>query len=173
MRRWMTRMSPVSSFSSRYLPRRSTPLILAPSSLAMNCFLVCRRMVRVPVTCAVFTRLPTTSRSSPRRIVSTSGSSGNARGLRLRRGLELEAQPLPGGARGGRFGLFLRAALARTSHVAADAHLREELLGVIGPFVADRVPRRFGEVPRHQLLQPRFVVLASGTLAGGHDPIAE
>ena len=38
--RRMTKMSPVSSFSSRYFPRRSTPLILAPSSLEMNTFFV-------------------------------------------------------------------------------------------------------------------------------------
>ena len=48
MRRWMTSTSPVSSGSSRYLPLRSTPVILAPSSLAMNAFLVWRRTERVP-----------------------------------------------------------------------------------------------------------------------------
>ena len=40
MPRWTTSRSPVSSFSSRYLPLRSTPVILAPSSRAMNCFFV-------------------------------------------------------------------------------------------------------------------------------------
>src|SRR5581483_10246506 len=183
MRRWNTSSSPVSSFSTRYFPRRSTPVIFAPSSLVTNCFFVWRRTVRVPVTCAVFTRLPTTSRSRPRRIVSTSGSSGiGARvdrhravrdGLRLAHGVELLPQSLPRRSRGRRFRLLLRPALAPPPQLAVHAHLRVEPLRVIRTLVAHRVPRQLGEVPSHELLQARLVVLTARTFARLADAVTE
>src|SRR5215210_8087780 len=70
-------MSPPSRRMSRYLPLRSTPVILWPSSLAMKCFLLgWRRIDRIPVTSTALIRFPTTSLSRSRRMVSTSGSSG-------------------------------------------------------------------------------------------------
>src|SRR4051794_15856686 len=70
-------MSPSSNLTSRYLPLRSVLTILRPSTRAMKSFLfVWRRIERTPLTSTDFTRLPTTSLSRSRRIVSTSGSSG-------------------------------------------------------------------------------------------------
>src|SRR3954447_23936176 len=136
MRRWITSSSPLSSFSTRYLPRRWTAVIFTPSSRAMNCFLVWRRTVRVPWTSTVLTRLPTTSRSRPRRIVSTSGSSGIVRTC-LRR-LQL-AQRLPRGPRRGRLRLLLGTPLAESPHGPTHLHLGEEPLRVIGPLVGHGV----------------------------------
>src|SRR5262245_16522448 len=183
MPRWTTSNSPVSSLSTRYLPRRSTPVILAPSSFEMNCFFVCRRTVRVPLTCAVFTRFPTTSRSRPRRMVSTSGSSGISvrfdrpgaigDGLRLTRGAEVVPQCLPRGPSGGRLRLFLRSPFALASHLSPHPHFREEALRMIRSLVADAVSRELGEMTRRQLLEPGLVVLAAGAFAGLADAVAE
>src|SRR5215218_5942162 len=76
MRRWITSTSAVSSGRRRYLPLRWAPAILTPSSLAANSTGVWRRIERLPVTSTALIFLPTTSRSSSRRMVSTSGSSG-------------------------------------------------------------------------------------------------
>src|SRR3954452_12320799 len=170
IRRWMTSSSPLSSFSTRYLPRRWTPLILTPSSRAMNCFLVWRRTVRVPWTSTVLTRLPTTSRSRPLRIVSTSGSSGIGRTC-IRR-LQL-AQALPRGPRRGRLRLLLRTSLAEPPHRATHLHLGEEPLRVIGPLVGHRVAGDLAEHLRRQLLQPRLVVLATRADARLGDALAQ
>src|SRR5581483_577386 len=183
MPRWITATSPVSRRSTRYLPRRSAPVILAPSSRLTNCFFGCRRTVRVPVTCTVFTRLPTTSRSSPRRIVSTSGSSGiPARldrhravgdGLRLAHGVELLSQSLPGRSRRGGLGLLLRAALTLPPDLASNPYHGEEALCVIRALVADRVAGQLGEVAGRELLQAGLVVLPARSLARLPDAVAE
>ena len=77
MPRWTTSTSPPSSRRSRYLPRRSTPMILWPSSRATKSALSgWRRMVRSPSTATDLMRRPTTSLSRSRLRVSTSGSSG-------------------------------------------------------------------------------------------------
>src|SRR5918994_7920223 len=71
MPRWTTSSRPSSSGSSRYLPRRAVPVIVAPStsSAAVN--------FGWGNAHAAVTVRPTTNGSSCRRIVSTSGSSGN------------------------------------------------------------------------------------------------
>src|SRR3954452_6790089 len=168
----MTRSSPVSSLSTRYLPRRATPVTFAPSSLVMKSFFGCRRIVRVPVTWTVLIRLPTTSRSSPLRMVSTSGSSGNA-GLRLVHAVELLAQLLPGRPRRGRFRLLLRPSLAAATRRARDRHGGEEPLRVVGAFVGDGVTGQVGEGASDELLQARLVVLSAWAFARAHDAFAQ
>src|SRR5258706_8657319 len=119
-------------------------------------------------------RLPTTSRSRPRRIVSTSGSSGT---IDPRFGLlptvELSAQLFPRRSGRRRLRLLLRTTLARAPHGAVDAHLGEELLGVIGPFVADGVARKLHVVAGHQPFPPRLVILSAGAPARAPDAIPE
>src|SRR5262245_3143663 len=168
IRRWMTSSSAVSSLNTRYFPRRSTPAILAPVSLVMNCFFGCRLTVRVPLTSTALMRLPTASRSRPRRIVSTSGSSG----IVAFHG-QLGAQPLPRRSRRRGLGLLLRPALALAQQLTAEPYVGIEALGVVRPVVGDRVPRQFGEPPGRQLLEPGLVVLPARTHARLRDAVAE
>ena len=60
MPRWTTRTSPLSSLRVSSSPGARPPVILAPSSRAMNCFLgMCRVIAPDPVTSTVLMRLPT------------------------------------------------------------------------------------------------------------------
>src|SRR6478609_3779513 len=154
MRRWITSTSPVSSGSSRYLPLRWAPAILTPSSLAVNSAGVWRRIDRFPVTSTALIFLPTTSRSSSRRMVSTSGSSGMVLlalvdGVRGCGGSSVLARDGhgrgdgwarrgdlgQGGAGGGLLGELLRGALAAADDLAGEADGGEEALLVVGPLV--------------------------------------
>src|SRR5438477_4632614 len=117
-------MSPPSSLTNRYLPLRSIPMILRPSSLPAKSFLLgCRRIDRLPLTSTCLMRLPTTSFSRSRLRVSTSGSSGTGAHLFVRPGLRAvtsRRQRSPG--LGGRrlLGLLLRPTLARAALLLVD-----------------------------------------------------
>src|SRR3954453_813824 len=199
MRRWMTRTSPESSRMSRYLPLRSTAVIFAPSSLAANAFFVWRRTVRVPWTSTVLIFLPTASRSSSRRIVSTSGSTGivglalsaptgdrrsrfgedlvgrvrRAQAVGPVRAGQLGGDDVPGGAGGGLLGVLLAAPLALALGHLAEAHDGEEHLVVVGSFVAQLVHGQLLELASGELLQLGLVVVASGALGGPVDAVVE
>src|SRR4249919_2875893 len=142
MPRWITSTSPPSSFTSRYLPRRSTPMNFLPTSAPVNC-LRCRyrRIDRIPVTSTAFTFLPTTSFSRSRRITSTSGSSGTlllpCPDRRLAR-----RHPFPRRARRRLLGLLLGAALAVAVGGAVEEHRGEEALRVVRSLVAHLVARQ-------------------------------
>src|SRR5579875_2088360 len=123
-------------------------------------------MERVPFTSTVLTRLPVTSFSRSRRIVSTSGSSGTAGGL-----LERPGQRLPGGPGRRLFGVLLRPALALPHGLAADVDDRRVPAGVVGPRSVHVVARELGHQPDDRLLQPGLVVLGSRTGSGGGDPL--
>src|SRR4051794_1430686 len=169
MPRWITRTSPPSSLTSRYLPRRSTPTNFFPTSAPVNC-LRCRyrRIDRIPVTSTAFTFLPTTSFSRSRRITSTSGSSGTlllpCPDRRLAR-----RHPFPRSPRRGLLGLLLRSALAVAVGPAVEQHRREEALRVIRSLVAHLVARQLVEPLGRELLQPRLVVVAAGAGRGLDD----
>src|SRR5437764_4397702 len=117
----------------------------------MNCFFVTRRTERVPFTCTALMRRPTTSFSRSRRSVSTSGSSGMLRVLRL------EREPCL--ARGRLLGLLLGPALPLAPGQLIDVHDRGEDLGVVGALVADLVPGQLVVLARGQLLQPGLEIL--------------
>ena len=76
MRRWIITSSPESSGSSRYLPRRLAARIVVSVIPWMTASGDVRRTVRWRPTSTPLMRRPTANRSSPRRTVSTSGSSG-------------------------------------------------------------------------------------------------
>src|SRR6476661_3880183 len=76
MRRWHTSVRPSSSATARYLPRRPTPVTTAPSSswaTAIGSAGAVRRPSRMSTPTS---SRPTSTLASPRRTVSTSGSSG-------------------------------------------------------------------------------------------------
>src|SRR5690242_1850225 len=76
MRRWQTSVRPSSSPTARYLPRRPTPVTTAPSSswaTAVGSSGAVRRPSRMSTPTS---SRPTSTFTSPRRTVSTSGSSG-------------------------------------------------------------------------------------------------
>src|SRR3954464_3673323 len=160
-------MSPPSSFTSRYLPRRSMPVILRPSSLPMKCFLLgWRRIDRMPLTSTCLMRLPTTSFSRSRRRVSTSGSSGTGAHLLALGRLGVGAiagrgqrPPRLGGRR--LLGLLLGPALTGAALLVVDVHRGVEALGVIGAVLADLVARQVVHALGRQLLETGLVVLAA------------
>src|SRR5947208_7533505 len=162
MPRCTTRMSPPSSLTRRYLPRRSIPVILRPSSLPTKCFLLgWRRIERMPLTSTCLMRLPTTSFSRSRRRVSTSGSSGiDDLSLRVRAVARARQRaPRLGGGR--LFGLLLRPTFARTALLLVDVHGGVEALGVVGAVLPDLVAGQSVETLGGQLLQAGLVVLAA------------
>src|SRR5437764_1388509 len=119
MPRWITSRLPSSSLSSRYLPLRLTAVILRPSSLVMKFFLVLwRRIVRRPVASTVLIRLPTTSLSRSRRMVSTSGNSG----IDAPQLAQLGGELLPRLAGGDLLGLLLRPALPLAARLGTQVH---------------------------------------------------
>src|SRR6478735_5356007 len=186
MRRWITSTSPVSSGSSRYFPLRWAPAILTPSSLATNSAGVCRRIERLPVTSTVLIFLPTISRSSSRRMVSTSGSSGMVL-LALVDGVRVGGRPdghalgrggqvRQRGTGGGLLGELLGPALAPADDVVVDADRGEEALLVIGAVVDDLVGGGALEAAGDELLQLGLVVGAAGPTGTGDlvgDAVAE
>src|SRR5206468_6056648 len=134
-----TRMSPPSRPISRYFPRRWAPVTLRPSSLPMKCFLFgWRRMERMPVTSTALMRLPATSRSRSRRMVSTSGSSGTFVGGHAV-GSCFGGQDLPGDACRRLLGLLLGAAVAGAQGPSLQHDGGGELLGVVGAVALDVV----------------------------------
>src|SRR3954453_19889355 len=150
----MSRSSPRSM--RRFLPRRPTLSIFVPSSRDVNCFFdEGRRMDRSPVTSTVLIPLPRTSFSRSRRMVSTSGSSGN--------------EGLPRNSGRGLLRLLLRSSLADAVLDALQRHRREEVLGMVGAVVDDRVLRHRLVHARRELLEPRLVVLPAGTERGRRD----
>src|SRR5581483_11655739 len=179
MPRWTTRMSPPSSLTSRYLPLRSMPVILWPSSLPTKCFLLgCRRIERMPLTSTCLMRLPTTSFSRSRFSVSTSGSSGiddlglGVVGLRV--GAVARCRQRAPRLFGGRlFGLLLRATLAAAALVFVDKNGRVEPLGVVGTVLAHLIARQRVEALGRQFLQPGLVVLPTGAGGGLGDAVLE
>src|SRR3954469_13234731 len=105
-------------------------------------------------------RLPTTSRSRSRRIVSTSGSSGIGAGPRvLADGWRFREQLLPRVPRRRLLGLLLGPTLATALRPAIHENRREEPLGVVRPLVSDLVAGKLLEEPRRELLEPGLVVL--------------
>src|SRR6516165_597122 len=161
MPRWTTRVSPLSSVSSRYLPRRPTDLMVRPSSSARKCLAEgCRRTERPLATETALILRPTTSRARSWRSVSTSGSSGTG-------------QLLPRGA-----GRLLLGVLLRTSFAGAPTGPAEVDLSDVGPIVVgsgpdDDVTRRALPVAHCLLLQPALVVEVVGFLARPGDVLAE
>src|SRR5258708_35282488 len=168
MPRWTTRTSALSSRTSRYLPLRSAPVILRPTSLEAKCFLLgCRRIERMPATSTALMRRPTASFSRSRRMVSTSGSSGTAApagrlrtfGLPIRTGRQHSREFVPRHSGGLLVGLLLAPTLALSALDPAQGHDGEKALGVIRTLVGDLVARQLIEPSRGQLLQPRLEVL--------------
>src|SRR5581483_1895241 len=185
IRRWMTSVSaPSSRGRRRNFPIRPAAPRRAPRRRATSSPAGWRRTVRAPVTTAAVTSRPATSRSSPRRTTSTSGSSGivveggsgrlgrlgGGQGRRFRLGLP---QPLPGHPGGGLLGLLLRPALAPAPGCALEHDVGVEALGVVGPLVAHLVAGHLVEAPGGQLLEAGLVVLPAGALGGGGDPLAQ
>src|ERR1700722_17690296 len=116
--RWTTSVSPLSSVSRRYLPRRPTDLMVRPSRGVRKCLADgWRRTERPLATETVLIFLPGTSRARSWRSGSTSGNSGIV-------------QTLPGIASSFLFGILLRATLADTQARAGHEHL-----GHVGPFM--------------------------------------
>src|SRR5438477_9006489 len=125
-------MSPPSSLTNRYLPLRSIPMILRPSSLPAKCFLLgCRRIDRMPLTSTCLMRLPTTSFSRSRLSVSTSGSSGiGGHFVGIGVGAVASRRQRPPRLRRGRLlGLLLGPALARAALLVVDVDGGVEALG--------------------------------------------
>src|ERR1700722_15731238 len=111
MPRWTTRVSPLSSVRSRYLPSRPTDLIVCPSSRARKCLADGWRRTERPLATATDLILrPITSRARSWRRVSTSGSSGTG-------------QLLPGRSRGLLLGVLLGAPHARAAEGPPQEHL--------------------------------------------------
>src|SRR4051812_19548036 len=160
-------MSPPSSFTSRYLPRRSMPVILRPSSLPMKCFLLgWRRIERIPLTSTCLMRLPTTSFSRSRRRVSTSGSSGTGAHLFSCFGIRAVARgrQRPPRLCGRRLlGLLLRPTFARPALLVVDVHSGGEALRVVGAVLPNLVTGQGVEALGGQLLEASLVVLAAGS----------
>src|SRR5829696_3480849 len=165
--RWMTSTSSPSRRSRRYLPLRSTPVILWLTSRCANCLrLWWRRTERMPSTSTALIFLPTTSRSRSRRTTSTSGSSGISHPdpvPPVGRGADrLALQPFPRDLCCRLFGRLLRTPFARAVLLVAEEHRGEEPLGVIGPFVTHLVAGQLVASSGCELLQPRLVVLPAG-----------
>src|ERR1039458_561722 len=143
--RWTTRVDPLSRLTSRYLPRRPTPLMERPSSRARKCLaLGWRRTERPLATETSFPFRPTTSLARSWRRVSTSGSSGIA-------------QPPPRVGRRGLLGILLGGPLARAALVPGHEHLSPVAAAVVGPRAPDPPfwgPARAALVPGHEHLSP-------------------
>ena len=96
----------------------------------MNCFFVPRRIERVPDTSTVLMRLPTTSRSRSRLIVSTSGKLRHVRPPALSaRSRELFVRDL----RRGLLGLLLRAPGPFAEGEDPERHARVKTFAWSGP----------------------------------------
>src|SRR5690242_5230429 len=167
MPRWITSTSSPSRRSNRYLPRRSTPVILRSTSRVVNCLrLWWRRTERIPSTSTALTFLPTTSRSRSRRTTSTSGSSGISHPDTVPpvgRGADrLVLQPFPCDTRRRLLRRLLGAPFTRAVLLVAEVHRGEEALRVVGALVTDLVAGQLVAASGRQFLQPRLVVLASG-----------
>ena len=76
IRRWIISPSPESSEPMRYLPRLPNAVIVTPVNPSISASAEVRRTVRSRPTSTGSIRRPTTCGASPRRTVSTSGSSG-------------------------------------------------------------------------------------------------
>src|SRR5680860_1203716 len=126
----------------------------------------------LPGTSTLLMRFPTTSRSRSRRMTSTSGSSGivapdsvglsvdragDGRLFRRVRGV-LDRQRRPRGVRGHLFGSFLGPTFTLAARLPVDEHDGEEVLRVIGTFVAHLVSRQPLESARRELLKQALVV---------------
>ena len=95
IRRWTISESPVSNGSTRYLPRRSAPSTTTSVRPAISSSREVRRTTRSRPTSTEVMRRPTRWRSSPRRTVSTSGSSGIGSFSRRRRATGRHRSPRP------------------------------------------------------------------------------
>src|SRR6516225_7761654 len=161
MPRCTTSVSPLSSVSSRYLPRRPTDLMVRPSNRARKCLAEgWRRTDRPLATDTALTLRPTTSRDRSWRSVSTSGSSGIA-------------ELLPGGASGLLLRVLLGAPFARAAVRPAQVHLGHIGAVVVRPGPHDDVARRPLPVAHRLLLQPALVVEVVGFLARPRDGVAQ
>src|SRR5579884_830292 len=194
IRKWMTSVStPSSSGTNRNLPIRPAGPSRAPRSRWTSSSAGWRRTVRTPVTTTAVTSRPATSRSSPRRTTSTSGSSGTflvsvagrrggGGGLgRLGGPAGLGGgdrrfrlpQPLPGHPGGGLLRLLLGAPLAPAPGRPLEDDVGVEPLGMVRPLVAHLVAGHLVEAAGGELLEPGLVVLPAGAFGGGGDPLAE
>src|SRR5487761_2433498 len=158
MPRWITRCVALSSPTTRYLPRRSTDLTLWPSTRERNSLAVLwRRTIRPLVTATDFTFLPTRSRASDARTVSTSGSSGIA--------------PLPGHLGGGGLGGLLGPSPAGAAHRAVDRDGGVEdprVRGALGAQVVGRAaPGRPPPARLHRPLQEPGLGVDLARVTGG------
>src|ERR1700722_8783224 len=121
MPKWMTRWHSLSSPSTRFLPRRATLRTLWPSSSARKSLAdLWRRTARPLVTETILNFLPTRSRDSDTRTVSTSASSGTV-------------VLLPGRARSLALRALLRASFAHRHQVAHAnrGHVRGRVRGSV------------------------------------------
>src|SRR5437899_3739571 len=156
MPRWTTRACPPSRRKTRYLPRRPTPVTVAPvrgasSSRRVRCRRMTRMALRVRRTRTERIVMPTISFSRSRRITSTSGSSGIRAGSGLP-GFE-PRQRLAGSFL---LGLFLGAATPFAQLLAPEVHLGVEALGVVGAGGRDPVLRHVAPPAGGTLLEARL-----------------
>src|SRR5581483_12161408 len=171
--KWTTSTSPLSRWSSTYLPRRSALVILRPSSREVNSLrLPWRRITRIAFrvgrTSAAWTFRPTTSFSRSRRITSTSGSSTDPSPSALRGALGPQLQVAL--VRGLLLGLLLGVADPPSVRPAREEDRRGELLLVIRPALADPVLGERVQILRRELLKERLVVASHALLdVGDHE----
>src|SRR4029077_18232263 len=116
-----------------------------------------RRIERVPDTSTVLMRLPMTSRSRSRLMVSTSGSSGIFRDPSVG-GLE---QLLVRNLRSGLLCLLLRSTGAFAEDDHPDGDTSGALLRVVGSGLVDLVARRAEPAAPRELLQQALVVVGA------------
>src|SRR5581483_6853021 len=173
--KWTTSTSPLSRWSSTYLPRRSALVILRPSSREVNSLrLPWRRITRIAFrvgrTSAAWTFRPTTSFSRSRRITSTSGSSTDPSPSALHGTL---GQLQVGLVCRLLLGLLLGSPDARAPGPTREVHGRRELLLVVGTALRDPVLGQRAKVLRRELLEHRLEVALPLAPDVGDHPRAE
>src|SRR5579875_141255 len=166
---WATTTSPPSRCNSRYFPLRPAATRRLPTATSASRLGGWRRTERAPVTSALSTSLPTKTASTPRRIVSTSASSGKSGPPAL----QLLPKRLPRLLGGRLFRLLLGPSSSGPVWPSEDVHGRFELLGGVRPLVAQGVARQLVEVASGELLKAGLVILASGSGGSFLDPRAE
>src|ERR1019366_94930 len=162
--RCTTRVCPSSILSSRYLPARSTDLMVCPSSWARNCLaLGWRRTVRPLRTSTDLIFLPTTSPWRSRRMVSTSGSSGIP-------SASLNLQRSAGRLGGHLLGVFLGSPLPCAEALASNVQRGQVPPGMIGAETLHLVAGNPLAESYRLLMQATLVVgLAGLAHRGGED----
>ena len=148
-----TSRSPLSSVNTSSEPRRSTLLILAPSSRAWNALLDPLRWTALATgTSTDLTRRPTSRVRDP-------GGGSRSRGAQASSFSNSATERGVGVAGGDLLGLLLRPAVAVAPGHAADVHRDVEAPGVVGPLGEGLVRGLLVELAGRQLLEPALVVL--------------